>query len=42
MYQIPAVSFDDLTDTNLLLKRVYRGGAVGNAGDDPPDFGGPR
>ena len=30
-----AVSFDDLPHADLLLERVYRGGTVGNAGDDP-------
>jgi hypothetical protein len=31
----PAVSFDDLTDADLLLERVYRGGTAGNTADDP-------
>lgn len=35
MDQILAVSFDDLADADLLLERVYRGGAAGNSGDDP-------
>jgi hypothetical protein len=30
-----AVGFDRLTDADLVLERVYRGGAAGNAGDDP-------
>lgn len=30
-----AVQFDELVDADLLLERVYRGGAAGNAGDDP-------
>jgi hypothetical protein len=33
--QAIAVTFDDLADADLLLERVYRGGAAGNAGDDP-------
>jgi hypothetical protein len=31
----PTVAFDRLSDCDLVLDRLYKGGAAGNAADDP-------
>ena len=31
----PAVTFDQLSDCDLVLERIYKGGAAGNTSDDP-------
>ena len=36
MNDSPAVAFEQLSDCDLVLDRVCKGGAAGNKADDPP------